>query len=144
MLSCTFFGHRRFDEDIEPILTSVLKDMIENRGVGHFYVGNNGKFDRLVCRVLENMKEMYPQISYHVVLAYMPGIKGENIYKNALLPEGAEEVFPKFAISFRNKWMIEKSDFVIGFVQNSFGGAYRFFALAEKKGKKVLNIADML
>ena len=37
---CTFFGHRDVVENIQPILRSVLKDLIEQNGVTIFYVGN--------------------------------------------------------------------------------------------------------
>ena len=34
-----------------------------------------------------------------------------DLIENTLLPEGIENVPPRFAISWRNKWMLERSDY---------------------------------
>lgn len=52
MLTCTFFGHKDTPKEIEPILRSALVDLIENKNVLKFYVGNNGSFDHMVKRGL--------------------------------------------------------------------------------------------
>ncbi len=46
----------------------------------------------------------------------------------------------RFGIEYRNKWMIENSDYVVTYVRRSFGGAAKFKALAERKKKNVINI----
>lgn len=74
MLTCTFFGHRDTPQNIELILRSTLVDLIENKDVLKFYVGNQGGFDYMVKRCLAELKERYP-IDYAVVLAYFPGKK---------------------------------------------------------------------
>ncbi len=38
--------------------------------------------------------------------------------------------------------MIEKSDFVIYYVKYTFGGAYKIYSLANKKGKATINLAQ--
>ena len=48
----------------------------------------------------------------------------------------------RFAISYRNKWMIEQSDYVVTYVNHSWGGAAQFKELAEKKGKTVIELND--
>ncbi|MBQ8203233.1 MAG: hypothetical protein IJZ75_03020, partial [Clostridia bacterium] len=55
-------------------------------------------------------------------------------------PEGIEKAPLKFAIVKRNRWMIEKSDFVITYVNRVIGGAAQFKELSAKKGKTVINI----
>ena len=72
MAICTFFGHRDCPETIKPRLREVLIDLITNKGVDTFYVGNQGRFDVIVRGVLWELKKEYPQIDYAVVLAYMP------------------------------------------------------------------------
>ena len=62
-------------------------------------------------------------------------------YKNTLLPEGIEAVHPRFAISWRNKWMIKQSDYVVTYITHSWGGAAQFAKLAEKQKKTVINLA---
>lgn len=77
-MGCTFFGHRDVYEDIEKSLTEILIDLIENKKVNKFYVGNNGNFDRLVRKKLKEIKKEYTYISYEVVLAYIPTKKQED------------------------------------------------------------------
>ena len=110
--ACTFFGHRDCPGLIQPKLREVLIDLIENHGVDLFYVGRQGAFDRLVHAALKELASVYPHIRYTVVLERMPSTPMVNIadYADTLLPEGIEHVHPRFAISWRNKWMIRQSD----------------------------------
>ena len=48
----------------------------------------------------------------------------------------------RFAITYRNRFMIEKSDFVIVYVEHSWGGAYSAYKYALKKGKQIYNLAN--
>ena len=139
---CTFFGHKDTPKEIEPTLRSTLIDLIENKNVTVFYVGNNGNFDTMVRRQLEDLSQTYP-ITYSVVLAYLPTKKGEfDDYINTILPEGIETVPKRFAISWRNKWMIKQSDIVVTYVTHNFGGAAQFKALAERQGKMVIEMSN--
>ena len=142
-MTCTFFGHRNVPNEIEPILRSTLIDLIEKHDVKLFYVGNHGGFDRMVRRVLKDMAETY-KITYHVALAYMPGkideISNED-YSDTILPDGIETVPKRFAISYRNRWMIDQSDYVVTYVTNHIAsGAAQFKELAEKRKKIVINL----
>lgn len=143
-MTCTFFGHRFVPQKIEPTLWSTLIDLIENHGVDLFYVGNHGDFDAMVRRVLRELSAKYP-IRYSVVLAYMPEKKGEfdtADYSNTILPEGIEAVPKRFAINYRNKWMIEQSDIVVTYVVHAaVSGAAQFKKLAERRGKTVIELS---
>ena len=144
MSVCTFFGHSDCPSTVAPKLRSVLIELIENHGVDVFYVGNQGNFDHMVRSALKELAEIYPHIRYAVVLAYMPGKRDaltDFDYKNTLLPEGIEAVHPRFAISWRNKWMIKHSDYVATYITHSWGGAAQFAKLAEKQKKTVINLA---
>lgn len=142
-MTVTFFGHRYVQNEIEPMLRSTLIDLIENRGAELFYVGNQGGFDAMVTRVLWEFSSHYP-IQAYTVLAYLPA--GENGASDeilpTILPEGIETAPRRFAISFRNRWMIEQSDCVVTHVTNHIAsGAAQFKALAEKRGKTVINLS---
>lgn len=133
---CTFFGHANAPKEIEPIIKSTLIDLIENKDVTTFYVGNHGNFDYMVANVLQELSEIY-SIKYYVVLAYMPK-KNEISDSHTLLPEEIELVHPKYAISWRNKWMIDKSDYVVAYVRRNFGGAYDFISKSKMKNKSII------
>ena len=139
---CTFFGHKDSPKEIEPTLRSTLIDLIENKNVTVFYVGNNGNFDTMVRRQLENLSQTYP-ITYNVVLAYLPVKKSEyDGFTNTLLPEGIETVPKRFAISYRNKWMTRQADTVVTYVTHTHGGAWQFKAMAERQGKMVIELSE--
>lgn len=138
---CCFFGHKDTPQAVEASLLDVLTDLIENHQVHLFYVGNHGAFDAIVRRVLKKLKEHYPFMDYAVVLAYLPVERKMEDYSDTVFPEGLEKTPPRFAISKRNRWMIEHSDYVVTYVRRSFGGAAQSKALAEKKGKKVIELA---
>ena len=139
MSSCTFFGHRILNKDIKDLLTRQIDNLIAEYGVNIFYVGNNGQFDHLVAAVLREVKLHNPQISYSIVLAYLPEKKQEyNPLSDieTIYPEGLEYTPPRFAIS--------KSDYVIAYVEHSFGGAAQFTEYARKKHWMVINLADLM
>ncbi len=139
MLTCTFFGHHDCPEAIKPKLREVLIDLIENRSVELFYVGNKGAFDRMVRSVLRELKREYPGIDYAVVLERLP-LKPDS--DDTLLPEGIETVPPRFAISWRNKWMLDRADFVVTYITHGWGGAAQFHDLALRRNKTVINLAE--
>lgn len=138
---CTFFGHRDCPEGIRPKIQQTVVDLVENHGVTMFYVGNQGNFDRLVRSVLKETERIYPNVRYAVVLAYMPfaGATGE-AEPHTILPEGIEKVPKRFAILWRNKWMLERAEYVVTYVTHPWGGAARFQALARKQGKRVVEL----
>ena len=137
-MTCTFFGHRDTPKEIEPALRLTLIDLIENKNATVFYVGNHGSFDAMVRRQLEDLSKTYP-IKYYVVFAYMPS-KNDNPDEHSILPEGIETVPRRFAINYRNKWMLNKADIVITYVTRNFGGAWEFKQLAESKEKILMQL----
>ncbi len=143
MISCAFLGHRDCSENLEKYIFDAIEGLIKENGVLNFYVGNHGNFDSIVLRVLRRMKKTYPQISYAVVLAYLPRKKTEldNYYcDETLFPEGLESVPPRFAISYRNKWMIFNSDYVIAYLEHTFGCTAKFIDFAKARNKTVIYI----
>lgn len=142
MASCTFFGHREIPNKIEPALSSALIDLIENKNVNKFFVGNQGQCDSMVKNCLQKLKQVYP-IEYEVVLAYIPKRRDEysnNCQSDTMIPEGIEKVPRKFAIDYRNRWMVGQSDYVIAYVRYHTGGAAKYMEYAIKKKKVVINL----
>ena len=135
----TFFGHRDTPKETEPALRLTLIDLIENKNATVFYVGNHGNFDAMVRRQLEDLSRTYP-IKYYVVLAYMPS-KNDNPDEHSILPEGIEKAPRRFAINYRNKWMLTKSDIVVTCVNRNFGGAWEFKQMAIKAEKQIVELA---
>ena len=146
-MTCCFFGHKDAPSSIYDKLEEAVKKLIVEDKVSSFLLGNQGQFDALALTAIRKLREMYPHITYNVVLAYMPGAKEVwSAYEpmETLYPEGLEAVHPRYAISLRNKWMIQESDVVVTYITHSWGGAAQFAELAERKNKRVINIASMM
>lgn len=108
-----------------------------------FYVGNQGNFDRMVRSVLKEVTTAYPEVGYAVVLAYMPSAKATAVpedFSDTILPEEIENVPKRYAIPWRNKWMICHSDFVVVYVIRPCGGAAKYYSLSEKMSKEIIHI----
>lgn len=144
MRVCTFFGHRDCPDSIKNKLREVLIELISNNDVDMFYVGNQGRFDSIVRGVLLELKQEYPKINYAVVLAYMPGKQTEyDDYSDTILPEGIESVHPHYAISWRNNWMLQQSDYVVTYTTHTWGGAAQYATKSKKQGKFVVNLYEI-
>ena len=142
MSACTFFGHRECPDSVKIKSQEVLIDLITNNDVDMLYVGNQGQFDAIVHGVLRELKDEYPQIDYAVVLAYIPGKQTEyDDYSDTMLPEGIESIHPRYAIAWRNNWMIQRSDYVVTYTTRSWGGAAQFAEKAKRSGNVVINLS---
>lgn len=143
MSSCTFCGHHDAPDSIRVSIENEVEKLILHNNVTCFYVGNHGRFDSMALSVLRKCKKKYTQISYFVVLAYLPEKKDEyRLYQDGetLYPDGIKNVPKRFAISYRNKWMVEHSDFIISYVKNGFGGAAKTLKLAENRHLRIIEI----
>ena len=139
---CTFFGHRDCPDTIKPKLHQVLINLINNHNVDMFYVGNQGRFDAIVRSELRDLQREYPQINYAVVLAYMPGRQTEyEDHPDTMLPEGIESVHPRYAISWRNNWMLKQSDYVVTYITHAYGGAAQYVKKARQQNKRVFSLS---
>lgn len=66
----------------------------------------------------------------------MPGKQnGYDVYSDTMLPEGIEAVHPRYAISLRNRWMLQKADYVICRIDHGWGSAARWIETAVHMGK---------
>lgn len=141
MKSCTFIGHKNTSQNIKPLLETVLKHLITKENVTSFYVGTHGNFDAIAKELLINLKVQYPHINYTIVLSYMNQKINDNTnYSNTIYPDGLENVPLKFAIIESNKWMIQKCDFLVCYITNTFTNAIKFKEFAIKKKKTIIEI----
>ena len=61
-----------------------------------------------------------------------------------VIPDVLAGVHPKSAITKRNRWMAENSDFVVTYVYRDFGGAYDAKKYALKLGKTVFETTGLM
>lgn len=135
---CTFIGHRDTPKEINPKLRQVLLNLIENKKVDIFYVGNHGSFDYMVKELLKELKQIY-HINYYVVLAYIPAKNDYTDYYDTIYLDELNTVPHKYRIIERNKWMIKKSDFVVTYIRH-LGNAREFKEIAKKQNKNIIDL----
>ena len=142
MSACTFFGHRDCPGEVREQLRRVIVELIENQGIDTFYMGRQGVFDAMARSILRELAEKYPHIRYAVVLERPPAGGPAQDFSDTMLPEGAEAVRPRYAIAWRNGWMLRRSDYVVAYVTRPWGGAARFVEQARRQGKTVINLGE--
>ena len=145
-MTCAFFGHKETPSSIKHLLEEEIRRMIEDEGCDNFLVGNQGQFDAMVYSVLKQLRSDYPFIRCGVILAYLPSEKDEYAVIDPLdtvYPEGLEAVPKRFAISHRNRWIVDNADAVICYITHTYGGAYQAVSLAERKKLPIINLAGI-
>ena len=110
-----------------------------------------GEFDSKCSAAVRKAKRTHPEkdIKLFLVEPYMKTEinEGKDYYEvffdDVLVPIELAEVHYKKAITQRNKWMIDQSDYLIAFVHRDFGGAYETMKYARRKDSIVIiNIAE--
>ena len=127
---CCFAGHRDFlnTECIEEKLKKHIISLITNENVTEFMLGNYGNFDKVVNKVLFSVKEAYPHIKITLVVPYLTTLLKEQRnekYECILIADMPENTPRKYQILKCNEYMVSKSQFIICYVKNTWGGAYK-------------------
>ena len=97
----------------------------------------------MVLAVLSELSETRA-FRFYVVHAYLPTEKEKPRAEHDILPdlsEKIENIPPRFAINYRNKFMIEVADIVVTYVKHSWGGAAKYKLLAEKKNRQIIELS---
>ena len=145
----TFCGHRDFRENEE--YKEKMLELLE-RKIGDvdadFYLGGYGAFDAFAYTCCKQYQKSHPNVTLIFVTPYMTLEYQKNhlkylktVYDVIIYPE-IEDKLPRFAISYRNRWMVEKADFVIAYIDHTYGGAYKTYQHAKRKGKTIFNISN--
>ena len=141
-MTVTFCGHAQISqsEKIEKWLYDVTQKLIE-QGATTFYLGGYGAFDSLAASVLREQKKQYPQIELVLVLAYLNTGRNTSGYDSTVYPP-LEAVPRRFAISHRNRWMVESADVVVAYVLHDWGGAATTLRCVRQKKKQIISYRD--
>lgn len=145
----SFFGHSKFSGNVayEQLLLDFLEKNIGDK-TAVAYLGDHGDFDTFAYDCCKKYKLNHPNFTLVYVTPYMTlefqkGNLNQQLerYDEILYPE-IEDKPIRFAIVYRNRYMVEKSDYVVTFVSHNWGGAYAAYKYAERKGKPIFNLAD--
>ena len=138
-MTVTFCGHREVDEpeQVREWLRETVRRLAET-GAAEFCMGDNGAFDRMAAGVVSELRRDFSGIRSVLILAYPdhPAYDAA-LYDGSVYP-GLESIPRRFAISHRNRWMVERADCVLVYVRYGWGGAAQTLEYARRKGKRVI------
>lgn len=146
----SFCGHSDYTEKFsdEKKTIEILERKVRGTDV-FFYLGGYGGFDNFAYNCAKKFKEKHGNARLFFITPYLISEKSDNRFcalsekfDLVLYPE-LERVPRKYAISYRNRWIVEQSDIIIGYIIRKYGGAYNSYLYAMKKGKEIYNIADI-
>lgn len=144
----TFFGHADFRES-EKHRKKVLNFLEEKIGekTADIYLGGYGNFDNFAYNCCYQYKKSHPNTSLFFITPYITFEYQKsrlNIekyrYDGIIYPE-IESKPLKFAISYRNKWMVLHADIIVAYVNRHRGGAYSALTYAKRLKKEIFNLA---
>lgn len=145
-----FFGHRKIvvTDTLIIKLRNLIERFIVSENFGYFYFGGFGDFDQLCYNIVSELKAKYP----HIQRIYV--YEDENFLRKKpkyLLHEEYEYFVyyePKvkywyYRILFRNFEIIDRSDYIIFFVNNKENsGACKAMNYAKSKKKSFVNLGN--
>ena len=146
---CCFAGHSDiWDSSLTEKIKSVAEDLIVNHNVREFWVGNYGNFDGSAASVIRELQKTYSDVKLDLVIPYLT--KSINEYKelyykkcdNILIADIPENTPKRFHITKANEYMVNNSDFLICYIQRSWGGAITTYKYAKRKKLQIFNVAE--
>lgn len=138
----TFCGHSDYcvSQADEEKLLSFFEEAVGDTPV-EFYLGGYGAFDSFARVCVQKFQKTHPKARLVLVLPYLNRKVDSQLYDETVYPP-LESVPPRFAISHRNKWMVEQADLVVACVSRTFGGAVQTYSYAKKKKKPIFHLGD--
>ena len=150
---CTFIGHSFvFSSTAEKRLKDEIETYLADIDEASFYVGGRGEFDSMAASAIRVAKTQHrdKKIQLYLIEPYFhTGLNrdkdyNEKLYDGIIIPQELLGIHPKAAIQKRNRWMCDQAELLIAFVCRDFGGAYETLKYAERKHKRIINLAEEL
>ena len=145
----TFFGHSSFvgRSEYEERVLKFLESVVGDR-TAEMYLGGYGGFDAFAYSCCKKYKQTHPNVSLVFITPYITAEYQKNhleglrsLYDFIVYPQ-IEDKLPRFAITYRNKWMVENADHIVVGIDHAYGGAYRAYRHALTKGKPIVNVIE--
>ena len=138
----SFCGHADFvtTSTVEVRMMEILEKYV-GESSAELLLGGYGAFDGFAYNCGVQYKKTHPKIKLVFVTPYID--RADNIgrkYDEIIYPP-LENVPYRFAISHRNKWMMQKADIVIAYVEREHGGAFATLKQAKRFNKIIVNLA---
>jgi len=135
---CTFMGNTDATPSTEILnkAQTIVVDLIEKHNVTTFYCDGYGTFNFMMAQYINELKKIYPNIKSIYIATYFNKFTLSNInktlYDDIIFPELLHTQYAYTALK-RNKWIIKNVDYLIAFIQYTFGGTYKSWQYANSK-----------
>ena len=146
-------GHRT-PAGLKARIREEVINLIENEDVDTFLVGEIGGYEVDAYDVVLDVQKEYPHIRIYLVISKMTDLHEMGVcdaayvverrgFDDFILPPKCEFGYKKLCIVYRNRYIIENTNFIIAY-NNHEGKAYEFCKAAKGKGVKVIELAEKL
>lgn len=162
--TCAFFGNdydfhrgrrteRRPKQKVKDCLKEQIINLIENKGIDTFFVGEIGGFENDAYDTVLEVQEQYPNIKIVLVISKITELHpveeddSNYVYHKRpcdewVYPDKSATGYRRLTIVYRNRWIVENTDYIIGY--NRFQGrAYEFIKQAKRKGVEIIELTDL-
>lgn len=153
---CAFSGHRQIyhiHSEVLPKKLNYVIDVLINSGVTHFLSGGAQGFDLLSAEYVLQKRKNNPGIKLSM---YLPCRNqsdrwpSETRKRYETVLNLADEVFyvsekyDAFCMHTRNRALVDNSDILVCYLIQDSGGTAYTKNYAEEKGKKIINLPDLI
>lgn len=145
LYTVSLFGHRQIEYagEVERQLEQKIEELVRTKEYVEFLIGREGEFDILAASVIKRVIKHtgLGNCSLVLVLPYMKAEFANNeqmfldYYDEVEICERSAASHYKSAMQIRNRAMVDRSDLVIGCIQNKYGGAFKTIQYAEKQAR---------
>ena len=148
----SFFGHRHIEDfrTAEEMVDELIYKLLQEHEYVEFLVGRDGDFDQIATSAVLKAKHSYAGHRCDITWV-MPYPKAEytknaedfdKYYDYVIVCPDSEKVHPKQAIQVRNKWMVDRSDLAVFWVEHEKGGAYKTMKFTANNSKLFINLTE--
>ncbi len=148
-MKVTFCGHsvlpKDFDKELMMRKVFNLLDTLSIKGGIECYLGGYGEFDEFMLKCCNNYASTHMNIKTIFVTpyideVYLARIKNFN-YDEIVYPD-IENIPKRYAITYRNRYMMDIADIVVSYVRYDWGGANKTLKYAKEHNKQIINLYD--
>lgn len=150
-LRCCFVGQNKiYGGEVKEVLIKNIMQLVEKNNVTDFLVGKYGRFEMLCAVVISELKNIYSQLTLSIVVPYeVPSpVRDTHLYycncDNIYSADIPKSIPPRHAVMKTAQFMIDRSDFLVCYVENELDRAHKALKYAQKSGHLgIINIANV-
>lgn len=133
---CCFAGHGNlnYKDELKNLIYNKCIELITVNYVREFWVGNYGNFDTMAANIVRELKHEYPEIELNLIIPYLTAeINNYKEYDNIIMVDIPLNTPKRYWILKSNQYMINQSNYLVAYVNYSFGGAVKTLEYAKRR-----------